>query len=158
METASIAELKKELKHLQPEELTEICLRLAKYKKANKEMLHYLLFEAHQEENYVQKAKEEISKRFVEMPVNAMFFTTKYIRKTLRIAKQYAQYSKLAQTETELLIHFCTELKACKSIWKKHQAIQSIFDRQMEKISKDLQKLHEDLQYDYARMLEKIAD
>ncbi|OYU95137.1 MAG: hypothetical protein CFE21_12585 [Bacteroidetes bacterium B1(2017)] len=157
METSSIAEIKKELQQLHPKELIEICLRLAKFKKTNKELAHYLLFEVQNEEEYIRKAKEEISSRFIEMPTNSLFFTTKYIRKTLRIAKLYAQYSKLPQTEIELLIHFCSELKQYKHYWKKYQAIENLFDRQIEKIIKDSSKLHEDLQYDYKKQLENLT-
>lgn len=153
METASIAEIKKELMHLPPKELVEVCLRLAKFKKANKELAHYLLFESHHETGYVEKVKAEISLRFEEMPVNSLFFTTKYIRKTLRIVKQYSGYSKVPQSAIELHLHFCEELKACYSYWRNYQAIESIYMRQLEKAEKDLGKLHEDLQYDFGQKL-----
>jgi hypothetical protein len=68
METSSIADIKKELNHLQPKELIDICLRLSKFKKANKELAHYILFESQDEDKYIQKANEEISQRFAEMP------------------------------------------------------------------------------------------
>jgi hypothetical protein len=156
METSSIAAIKKELNQLHQKELVELCLRLSKFKKTNKELAHYILFESQDEDKYIQKAKDEISLRFAEMPTNSLFFTTKYIRKTLRIAKLYAQYSKLVQTEIELLLHFCKELKACSSYWIKYQAIENLYDRQLEKIQKDISKLHEDLQYDYTKMLEEL--
>jgi hypothetical protein len=158
METSSIADIKKELNQLQTPQLIDICLRMAKFKKANKELAHYLLFESTREDQYIQKAKEEISLRFLEMPKNSLFFTTKYIRKTLRMAMQYAQYSKLVQTEIELLLHFCMELNECKYYWKKHTAIEGIFVRQIEKIKKDLLKVHEDLRYDYEQILAKIIN
>jgi len=62
----------------------------------------------------------------------------------------------LVQTEIELLLHFCLELKACSSYWIKYQAIENLYDRQIEKIQKDITKLHEDLQYDYTKMLEEL--
>jgi hypothetical protein len=156
MEAASIAHIKKELQHLPQAELIELCLRLAKYKKANKELAHYLLFEAQNEDKYIEQVKQDISERFENMPTNSLFFSTKYIRKTLRIANQYAQYSKLVQTEIELLLHFCEELKNCKSYWKNYQAIESIYQRQLDKIAKLLEKLHEDLRYDYEQILAKL--
>jgi len=158
METASIAQIKKELQQIPQKELIEICLRLSKFKKTNKELAHYILFEAHQEESYIQKAKDEITLRFEDMPTNSLFFTTKYIRKTLRIAKLYAQYSKLPQTEIELLIHFCQALKSANSFWRNYQAIENLYDRLLEKIQKGITKLHEDLQYDYTKILEDLKD
>lgn len=156
METATIAELKSELKNYSENELMEICLRLAKFKKTNKELLHYLVMEASSEELFVEKAKEEIRSRFREMPHNSLFLSTKYIRKTLRIAKQYGTYSKVPQTGMDLLLCFCEELKAVHEYWKNYQALESLFRRQVEKIRKDIQSLHEDLQYDYEQELRKL--
>ncbi len=158
METNSISEIKKELQQLPQKELLEICLRLTKFKKTNKELAHYILFEAHNENAYIEKAKIEISNRFEEMPMSSLFFSTKHLRKTLRIAKQYAQYSKLPQTEIELILHFCFELKQRKNYWQNYQAIEGIYERQIIKIASDSKKLHEDLQYDYELMLKKIIN
>lgn len=58
MKAASINELKTELKHLETDELVALCLRLAKYKKENKELLDYMLFEASDERGYVQKYRK----------------------------------------------------------------------------------------------------
>jgi len=44
-----IAEIKKELQHLDNTQLTELCLRLVRYKKENKELTGYLLFDADNE-------------------------------------------------------------------------------------------------------------
>ena len=60
MKAASIHELQKELTALEPKQLKELCIRLAKYKKDNKELLSYLLFEAHDEKAYVKNIKQEI--------------------------------------------------------------------------------------------------
>lgn len=50
MKTATIAELKSELGNVPAPQLAELCIRLAKFKKENKELLTYLLFEAYDEE------------------------------------------------------------------------------------------------------------
>jgi hypothetical protein len=47
MKIESIVTIKKELKHQSQEELLELCLRLGKFKKENKALLTYLLFESH---------------------------------------------------------------------------------------------------------------
>ena len=44
MKAASIAELKKTLVRTETGELLDICLRLARFKKENKELLTYLLY------------------------------------------------------------------------------------------------------------------
>lgn len=52
MKAASLNELKNELNTLPPLQLLDICLHLAKYKKDNKELITYLLFEAQNEAAY----------------------------------------------------------------------------------------------------------
>ena len=49
LKPASISQLKQVLRSHSPEELAEFCLRLARYKKENKELLTYLLFDADDE-------------------------------------------------------------------------------------------------------------
>ena len=56
MQTATIAKLKRELKFKSEEELKELCLLLAKFKKDNKELLTYLLFERGDEDAFISVA------------------------------------------------------------------------------------------------------
>ena len=44
MKAATIIELKQELNNTSPAIVSELCLRLARFKKENKELLTYLLF------------------------------------------------------------------------------------------------------------------
>ena len=69
MKAASLSELKQELVTLPPKTVLELCLRLAKFKKENKELLSFLLFEAHNEEGYVQDIKKEIDDSFWNLPM-----------------------------------------------------------------------------------------
>ena len=57
MKAASLKEIKLELGALHPQQLLELFLRLAKYKKENKELLTYLLFEKIDENQYVCNVK-----------------------------------------------------------------------------------------------------
>ena len=67
MDTAPLSEIKKELKVLSSQQLQEIILRLAKFKKENKELVHYLLFESFNRQVYVQNIKEEIDDQFSQI-------------------------------------------------------------------------------------------
>ena len=58
MKTASVKELRQALTERSPKELLEICLRLSRFKKENKELLTYLLFEASDEMGYVNGVKQ----------------------------------------------------------------------------------------------------
>lgn len=149
MKTASIAAIKKELREIPPEKLHELILRLAKYKKENKELLHYMLFEEDFEEGYVAMAKEEIEEGLASMNTTTLYFAKKTIRKTLRITQKYIKYSGKKTTEIELLIHFCQTLKDSGLTFSKSLAMANLYDRQLQKLIKAIGTLHEDLQYDY---------
>jgi len=77
MKAASINELKQELATLPPKKVLEFCLRLARFKKENKELLSYLLFEAHDEQSYVESIKKEINDEFWNLPRANMYVIKK---------------------------------------------------------------------------------
>ena len=58
MKANTISEIKKELKFYSKEELFAIIHRLSRFKKENKELLTYLLFEANNEDGHIEKVKE----------------------------------------------------------------------------------------------------
>ena len=60
MKAVTVKEISEELVNLSPKELRDLCLRLARFKKENKELLTYLLFEATDEEMYIESVKKEI--------------------------------------------------------------------------------------------------
>jgi len=62
--TYGLQDIKKEIQHLPPGQVAELVLRLARYKKDNKELLAYLLFEAHDEQAFVEKVKAEVGFMF----------------------------------------------------------------------------------------------
>jgi hypothetical protein len=156
METASVAQIKKELKSLSKEDLLEHCLRVAKYKKENKELLSYLLFEAHDEQQYIEDIKEEIALDFSRILDVNTYYIKKSVRKILRNVNKKAKYSGIKTTEVELLIFFCEKMKERGFNSMKHMVLLNIYDRQLEKIRKLISGLHEDLQYDYHSMLESL--
>ena len=111
MKIASLKEIKDELNALQHDQLVELCVRLVKYKKENKELVAYLLFEVDDEKKYVQDVKSEIDDLFKEVNKSNSYLAKKTIRKILRIANKQIKFSGLKQTEVEVLIHFCLKLK-----------------------------------------------
>ncbi len=155
-QSASIAEIKKELQTLHGAELIAVCLRLAKYKKDNKELLNYILFESGNESLFIEKVKEEMNQLFTEVNTTTLYFAKKTIRKILRFTNKYANYSGKATTQIELLIHFCQGVKALKLDFSKSTAMQNLYEAQLKKIDKALLELHEDLQYDYQKEIDQL--
>lgn len=153
MKAASISVLKKELSLLPPKDVMEICMRLAKFKKENKELLSYQLFEANDEPNYIISVKSEIDAQFAEINRSTMYYIKKSIRKILRTTHKYIRYSGIRRTEVELLIYFCTKLKTSGIPINASTALSNLYQAQFQKIENALATLHEDLQYDYEQEL-----
>lgn len=158
MKAVSIAQIKKELKHQDPEQHIELILALARFKKDNKELLTYLLFEAEDEDAYIQLINQEIDDLFAEINENHVYYVRKSARKILRRVKKYIRYSKKKSTEAAVLMHFCYRLKEIKPKNPQSPQLENMLNRQMELIEKAIGTLHEDLQYDLRKELDKLDE
>lgn len=157
MKAATVHEIKQALMGNTAKELAELCLRLAKFKKENKELLTYLLFEANDEELYIKEVNQEISSEMDEIdPGQNLYFAKKSIRKILRIANKHIRYIGSKQAEVAILLHFSQCLKQSGIPFIKSTALNNLYQQQRKKIEKSLSTLHEDLQYDYRRMMEDV--
>jgi hypothetical protein len=156
MKTASLKELKLELSTLQPQQVVELCVKLAKYKKENKELLTYLLFESYDEQLYIKEVKVQVDELFGDVNKSNIYLAKKTIRKILRTVNKYIKYSGSKQTELELLIYFCKKLRKAGVPLYANTALGNIYVRQIQKIKKTLATLHEDLQYDYLEEIKPL--
>ena len=156
MKAAYITHLKQEMKNRSTGELLEICLRLARFKKENKELLTYLLFEIQDEQAYIDSIKKEINRQFLEINQSNIYFAKKSIRKIVRNTNKFIRYSGHKQTQVELLLHFCRRLKDFGIMMNKSVALTNIYTRQIQNIEKTISALHEDLQYDYGEELKTL--
>lgn len=156
MKTASLSEIQKELITLSPKEITALCLRLTKYKKENKELLSYLLFEAHDEKQYIESVKEQADLLFEEMNRSNNYLVKKSLRKILRHINKHIKYSGVKQTELELRLYFCNKIKSERLPISSTTVLANLYQREIERIKKTFLQLHEDLQYDYKEVLEEL--
>lgn len=157
MKAATIKQIKTELSHRSQQELVELCLRLSKFKKENKELLTYLLYESHNEAAFIQGIKEEMDELFSIINTDSYFYIKKSVRKILRRVKTYNRYSKKKETEVELMMYFCSSLKNMEPSMKNNVSLHNIYLRQVEAIKKAIGALHEDLQYDYDIELQELV-
>lgn len=157
MKAVSVVTIKKELQHRSSEDLMQLCLRLSKFKKENKELLTYLLFEAHDESGYIETVKAEIDSQFEAINTNSYFYIKKSVRKILRNIKKYARYSLKKETEAELLLYFCSKLKDFKPNIRNNTTLINIYNRQLALVEKLGSGLHEDLQYDYGLEIDELG-
>ena len=156
MKAATLHELKKELNDLDPSKLSFLCLHLAKYKKDNKELLTYLLFEADDENNFVQSVKSEVDLHFETINRANLYWTKKGIRKALRYMDKFIRYSGNKESEVELRIYYCEKLKEENIPFEKSKVMLNMYNRQIQKIKNALATLHEDLQADYSRVVDEL--
>lgn len=156
MKAASLKEVKTELSHKTPQELMDLCLRLSRFKKENKELLTYLLFEYSDEEGYIESIKTAMDLEFEAINTDSYFYMRKSIRKILRLIKKYIRYSQNKETEVELLLYFCHRLHSFSPSIKNSKALVNLYQRNIDFIKKKVSLLHEDLQYDFQLEIEKL--
>ena len=156
MKAAKVSEIKKDLKRKTQPELLDLCLHLAKFKKENKELLTYLLYEADDEASFIQSIKEEVDEQFMEKNTSSYYFIKKSMRKILRNIKKHIRYSKNKETEVELLIYYCSKLNSFSPSITRSTALINLYQRQLVSIQKTVSSLHEDLQYDFGLQLEEL--
>jgi hypothetical protein len=154
MKTASLKEIKTELENTPLEKLLELCLQLTKFKKENKELLTYLMFEESDEQSYVQSIKEILNELFETVNKTQLYFAKKTIRKIVRIANRYIKYSSSKTTEPDILLHVCEKINDLNLDLKRNTALHNIYLSQLKKIKKCVSTMHEDEQYDYLKMIE----
>jgi hypothetical protein len=154
METAGIKELRQSLSGLKQKELVEICTRLVKYKKENKEYVSYLLLFNEDEEGFIRAVKKEINEAFSGINDSNTYYLMKSGRKILKATNKYCRFSLKTETEVELLIHFTGQFlhrgKMANSL-----AAARFLERLIARIRKKIGLLHEDLQFDYQQVLDR---
>lgn len=157
MKSASLADIRKELKSLSREEVIALCEKLAKYKKDNKEYLNYLLFDSIDEDGYAQRVKHDVAEAFNATNTSGFYLAKKSIRRALRIANKYIKYSDRKETEVDVLIFFCEEMNSLEMNWKRSRVLVNLYNRQLAKIKKLLSEIHEDLRFEFEDRLSDIS-
>lgn len=156
--TASVKIIKEELSTLTNKELVAVIGSLIRFKKENKELVTYLLFDSKDELAYVNSVRKEIEAELeIVNRFNARNFI-KHIRKVLRNTKKAIRFSGKAETEVQLLMHFLTILQEKNIPFHRFKALTIIWDRTVYTIDKAIGLLHEDLRYDYGVELKTLID
>lgn len=158
MKAVSLHEIKKELSYLEPQAVQELCLRLARFKQENKELLTYLLFESHDESAFVEHIKNDIIYDFENIPTKSnLYLAKKSLRKILRLVNKVVRYSGIKKTEIELRICFLSQLNESGIKFHSSPVLVNLYNQQVKKIEAALTKLPEDLQYDYQQEMKSNA-
>lgn len=152
MKAASIAELKKGLVRLDQGELLEACLRLARFKKDNKELLTYLLFLSADEAGFANMLCGEIDQQFKLTP-NA---NKKTLRKMIRWINKCMRFTKVKDTEIQVRLHFCRKLRSSETPMRNSRVIINMYNMQLKKVRRVIEKMHDDIKNDVEREIRKL--
>lgn len=158
MKSASVQTIKQELMALPPSKLLDYLLRLVKFKKENKDLLHFLLFESHYPAAYLDSIKLEMDEDFELLPIHNWYNAKKGLRKILRNISKYSKHVNTKEFEIEMRFHFCDRLHSSNVPYRKYKALSNIFDAQLLKVGRLIEGVHEDLQSEYTRKYQQLLN
>ena len=155
MKAAGTQQIKEELKQLPAKEVMELCLRLARFKKENKELLSYILFDSADMQGYIDTIKHEINSAFAVLS-SSRYFIQKGLYSMLKNISKYSRFTGTKEAEVQLRLHFCRTMKLYGMASHKHQATMNIYTSQLDKTQSLIHDLHEDLQWDFQKELNEL--
>lgn len=153
MKAATISQLKKELVKLDPDDLLDVCLRLAKFKVESKELLTYLLLKAEDEIGYANELCNEIDQHLH----TSGRIHKKTLRKVVRWMDKSLRFSGNKETELHVRIHFCRRIKTKRISFGDCRVSANMYATQLKKIHKAIDKVHPDLQFDYSQQISELS-
>lgn len=157
LKPADLKDIRKEISTIDRKSLEEICGKLIRFKKENKELLSYLLFWSEDETLFQQELTQAITEMMKQVNTTTVFWAKKTIRKIVRHMNRYLGFSGDKITELEVRIHFCEELKDLKLNIRQSKVLLNIYEAQLKKIHMALVGIHEDLQRDYEGRINALA-
>ncbi len=156
MLAASQETIKTELKQLPPKQVLELLLRLSRFKKENKELLSYLLFESGDEQGYVQQIKAEIDEQFAQLKETGFYLYKKQIRKIQRMINKPIKYMGSKASTAELYLHMANKIHEQKKTIYNKAFLEKTLQQYVTKINRVLPFMDEDLQHDISQQLQKF--
>ena len=157
MSPATIEDIKKELQTLPAKKVLELTLKLARFKKENKELLTYLLFEAGDTEGYVQSLQIEIDEMMADIHKAPSAVVKKQLRRITRLITRQGKYMASKSAAAELHLHFCTSISQHPENLLNITSAQTIYQQQVNKLSKLIPTLESDLQYDLQQKFDTLT-
>lgn len=153
---STINDIKKQLQGKDKKDLINLIVRLGKFRKENKELLSYLLYDAGTPDQFVSDVRSEIDELFSEINYSSVYFIKKSVRKIVRILHKYIRFVSDKPVEASLLAYFCHSLKMHPVPLKKSVQLQNIYDSQWKKLQAALEALHPDLQHDLLKEMDLL--
>lgn len=153
MHPASIDTIKTELKQLPPRQVLDLLLRLTRFKKENKELLTYILFESADEAGYIGQIKKELSEELEKIDGLPAYQFKKQFRKIQRKINKPIKYMGNKHSTAELYLHMIQLIDGKKKTIFIRSFLDKMLAQYITKLEKILPVLHEDLAADIRRQL-----
>jgi hypothetical protein len=156
MTSPKLNDLKKELQHLDVSRLRDVCLKLAKHKVENKELLNYLLFFEGTKDEYINNIKDIIINEFNDLHPS-IYYVKKQLSKLLRIMNKHIKFIGEKDKEIEIVLCFCDEFIKHPIVKAGYKVLSMMLYRQLKRANKILPKLNEDLAFDYQQIFDQLV-
>ncbi len=156
MQAASVETIKAELKQMPPKQVLDLLLRLARFKKENKELLTYLLFESNDEESYIQQIKQEIKEELEKIDGLPAYQYKKQFRKIQRKINKPIKYTGSKSSAVELYMYMLRMISEKKKTVFIHSFLEKSSQQYINKIEKAIPGINEDLVHDIKRQLQEF--
>ncbi len=150
--------IRDELSILSHKELVSIVTSMVKFRKENKELITYLLFDSKDEAGFVRSTIAEIDEAMSSINRFNAKQQIKHICKVLRLIRKAIKISGKHDTAVQLLLHFCKIFKEKNIPIYRFKGLNLIWDRCLSQIETELTKVHEDLRYDYNYELSQLRE
>ena len=157
MQIPSLAEIKKELSHLNEQELKDLIVDLSKFSRDNKAYLFFKLYGRDSPGLYLQMVQEELETEFDLARADHSYYAKKSIQKIRRKMNKLLKLSKHKPDQVEVLLFFCEQMKEHGFLEHDNRVIDNLYQVQLNKVQKLISTLHEDLQFDYEGRVEELA-
>jgi len=149
MKFPSLAQLKKELNHLDNNELQVLMVDLAKFSRENKAYLFFKLNQLEQPNLYVEMVQEELESDFQNARSDHYYYAKKSAQKIRRKMNKLLKLTKDKAQQIDVILYFCLRLKEEGFLDHRSSVLDNLYQVQIRKAQKLVESLHPDLQYDY---------
>lgn len=157
MQIPCLAQLKKELKYLQEQELIDLITDLSKFSRDNKSYLFFKLSEKDNPGLYLEMVQEELEMDFQTARGDHSYYAKKSAQKLRRKMNKLLKLSKVKTDQIEVLLFFCEKLREYGFMRHRNQVLDNIYQMQLGKAVKLISGLHEDLQFDYEGRVDDLT-
>ena len=144
----TVDEIKKELQALPPKKVIELALKLVRFKKENKELISYLLFDAGDQAGYIETLRFQIDEMMSQIERGPSATVKTQLRAITRMIGRQIRYMANKEAAAELYLHFCETLLSHPSKLSEVPSAKTIYHQQLKKLNKIVPALNDDLQYD----------